>query len=172
MVILIMGVSGSGKTTIGQMLAAQLDWNFQDADDLHSPANIDKMYQGIPLTDADRRPWLQSLRSLIARSIDTNANLIIACSALKAAYRQDLAVGSDRVEFVYLRGSAELIQQRIEQRMGHFFNADLLKSQFADLQEPDDAIVIEIDRSPAEIVRQIATKLSLSSTKYADSPNS
>jgi gluconokinase len=161
MVILIMGVSGSGKTTIGQMLAAQLDWNFQDTDDLHSPANIDKMHRGISLTDADRRPWLRSIRALIDRSIDTN--LILACSALKAAYRQDLDVGADRVEFVYLKGSEELIQQRLKQRTGHFMNPDLLKSQFADLQEPDDAIVIEIDRSPTEIVHQIATKLSLAS---------
>jgi gluconokinase len=163
MVILIMGVSGSGKTTIGQMLAAQLNWQFQDADDLHSPANIEKMHQGIPLTDADRRPWLRSIRAQIDRTIDHHTNLILACSALKAAYRQDLDVGADRVEFVYLKGSIELIQQRLKQRTGHFMNPDLLKSQFADLQEPDDAIVIEIDRSPAEIVHQIATELALAS---------
>lgn len=163
MVILIMGVSGSGKTTIGQMLAAQLNWQFQDADDLHSPANIEKMHQGIPLTDADRRPWLQSLRALIDRSLDMNTNLILACSALKAEYRQDLDIGADLVKFVYLKGSIELIQQRLQQRKGHFMNPDLLKSQFADLQEPDKAIVIEIDRSPAEIVHQIATELALAS---------
>jgi gluconokinase len=162
-VILIMGVSGSGKTTIGQMLAAQLDWNFQDADDLHSPANIEKMHQGIPLTDADRRPWLRSVRALIDRSLDSNTNLILACSALKAEYRQELEIGADRVKFVYLKGSIELIQQRLKQRTGHFMNPDLLQSQFADLQEPDDAIVIEIDRSPAEIVHQIATELALTS---------
>jgi gluconokinase len=163
MVILIMGVSGSGKTTIGQMLAVQLNWQFQDADDLHSPANIEKMHQGIPLTDADRRPWLQSLRALIDRSLDMNTNLILACSALKAEYRQDLDIGADLVKFVYLKGSIELIQQRLQQRKGHFMNPDLLKSQFADLQEPDKAIVIEIDRSPAEIVHQIATELALAS---------
>jgi gluconokinase len=163
MVILIMGVSGSGKTTIGQMLAAQLNWQFQDADDLHSPANIEKMHQGIPLTDADRRPWLRSIRSAIDRSLDTNTNLILACSALKAEYRQDLDLGAARVKFVYLKGSIELIQQRLKQRKGHFMNPDLVKSQFADLQEPDEAIVIEIDRSPAEIVHQIATELALAS---------
>jgi gluconokinase len=163
MVILIMGVSGSGKTTIGQMLAAQLNWQFQDADDLHSPANIEQMRRGIPLTDADRRPWLRSLRAEIERAIDTHTNLILACSALKAEYRQDLGIGADRVEFVYLKGAIELIQQRLKQRTGHFMNPDLLQSQFADLQEPDDAIVIEIDLSPAEIVQQIATELALAS---------
>jgi gluconokinase len=163
MVILIMGVSGSGKTTIGQMLAARLDWQFQDADDLHSPANIEKMYQGTPLTDTDRRPWLRSLRSLIDRSLDSNTNLILACSALKAKYRQDLSGGADRVKFVYLKGSIELIQQRLHERKGHFLNPDLATSQFADLEEPDDAIVIEIDRDPAEIVQQIATDLALAS---------
>jgi gluconokinase len=163
MVILIMGVSGSGKTTIGQMLAAQLDWQFQDADDLHSPANIEKMHQGIPLTDADRRPWLRSLRTLIDRSLDTHTDLILACSALKATYRQDLDIGSERVKFVYLKGSIFLIQQRLKERKGHFMNPDLLKSQFAALEEPDDALVIEIDRDPAEIVQQIATDLALAS---------
>jgi gluconokinase len=158
-------------------LAAQLDWSFEDADDWHSPANIEKMHQGIPLTDADRRPWLRSVRSLIDLYLDRHTNLILACSALKAAYRQDLDIGADRVKFIYLKGSIELIQQRLKQRTGHFMNPDLLKSQFADLQEPDEAIVIEIDRSPAEIVHQIATKLSLSGTKqqkfhYADPPNS
>lgn len=165
-IVLMMGVSGSGKTTIGQLLASQLKWEFKDADDLHSPANIEKMRQGIPLTDEDRRPWLQAVRSLINFHLDTNTKLILACSALKAVYRQELNLQPERVKFVYLKGSIELLQQRLKERQDHFMNADLLSSQLADLEEPDDAIEIEIDRSPAKIVQQIETSLQLSSIQH------
>jgi gluconokinase len=155
MVILIMGVSGSGKTTIGKVLASELHWKFQDADDFHSPANIEKMRQGIPLSDDDRHIWLQALRQAIDQALQTNTNLILACSALKTAYRQRLGKQSDRVKFVYLQGSFELIEQRLKQRQGHYMKDNLLRSQFDDLEEPDDAIKVEIDQSPSAIAQEI-----------------
>jgi gluconokinase len=161
MIILMMGVSGSGKTTIGQLLASQLGWKFQDADDLHSPANIEKMHQDIPLTDEDRRPWLQALRELIDRSIEQQTNLVLACSALKAVYRQKLVSQPELVKFVYLKGSIELLQQRLKERKDHFMKVEMLRSQLADLEEPDDALVVEIDRSPTEIIQQIEKQLSI-----------
>lgn len=161
MVIVILGVSGSGKTTIGKMLAHQQHWQFRDADEFHSPANIQKMHDGIPLDDADRRPWLEAMRQAIDTAIRADTNLILACSALKAAYRQVLAERSDRVKFVYLKGSFELIQQRLQARHGHFMNPELLKSQFDDLEEPADAIAIDIAADPEASVSQIVAKLQL-----------
>jgi gluconokinase len=161
MVILLMGVSGSGKTTIGKILAQQQHWQFKDADDFHSQTNKDKMQGGEALTDADRRPWLELLREEIDRSLQTKTDLILACSALKATYRQVLADKSDRVKFVYLKGSFELIQQRLQERHGHFMNPDLLRSQFDDLEEPEGAIVIDITASPEDSVNQIQAKLNL-----------
>jgi gluconokinase len=161
MVILIMGVSGSGKTTIGNDLASELDWKFRDADEFHSAANIEKMRQGIPLNDDDRRPWLQALRQAIDEALQSNANLILACSALKAAYRQVLGEPSDQIKSVYLKGSFELIEQRIKQRQGHYMKANLLRTQFDALEEPNDAIVVEIDQSSSAIVQQIKNSLHL-----------
>jgi gluconokinase len=161
MVILIMGVSGSGKTTIGNDLASELDWKFRDADEFHSAANIEKMRQGIPLNDDDRRPWLQALRQAIDEALQSNANLILACSALKAAYRQVLGEPSDQIKSVYLKGSFEMIEQRIKQRQGHYMKANLLRTQFDALEEPNDAIVVEIDQSSSAIVQQIKNSLHL-----------
>jgi gluconokinase len=161
MVILIMGVSGSGKTTIGEGLALELNWEFKDADEFHPAANIEKMRQGIPLNDDDRRPWLQALRRAIDETLQTNANLILACSALKAAYRQVLGEPSDQVKFVYLKGSFELIEQRLKQRQGHYMKANLLRTQFDALEEPNDAIEVEIDQSPSAIAQQIKNCLHL-----------
>ncbi len=162
MVILIMGVSGSGKTTIGEMLAQKQHWQFKDADDFHPQANKDKLHRGEALTDDDRRPWLQTLRHEIDEAIKANNNLILACSALKASYRQTLeADRPDLVKFVYLKGSFELIQQRLKERHGHFMNPDLLQSQFDDLEQPEDAIVVNIEHSPEESVRQIEASLNL-----------
>jgi gluconokinase len=161
MVILIMGVSGSGKTTIGEGLALELSWKFKDADDFHPAANIDKMRQGIPLNDDDRRPWLQALRQAIDEALQTHDNLILACSALKAAYRQILGEPSEQVKFVYLKGSFELIEQRLKQRQGHYMKANLLRTQFDALEEPNDAIAVEIDQSPSAIVQQIKHRLHL-----------
>jgi gluconokinase len=159
MVIVLMGVSGSGKTTIGQMLAQKLEWQFKDADDFHPQSNKDKMQRGEALTDADRRPWLELLRQEIDRALQSNIDLILACSALKSTYRQVLADDSDRVKFVYLKGSFELIQHRLQERHGHFMNPDLLGSQFDELEEPEGAIVVDISESLEDSVRQIQARL-------------
>ncbi len=169
MVILLMGVSGSGKTTIGKMLAQKQHWQFKDADDFHSQVNKDKMQRGQALTDEDRRPWLEVLQQEIDVALSTDTDLILACSALKAAYRQvlgDNSVGGasqneNRVKFVYLKGDFELIQQRLQARHGHFMNPDLLSSQFKDLEEPEGAIVVDISRSPADSIQQIEESLHL-----------
>jgi gluconokinase len=160
MVILVMGVSGSGKTTIGEILAQKHQWQFKDADDFHPQVNKDKMQCGEALTDTDRRPWLAALHQEIDRALQTNSNLVLACSALKSAYRQVLADDTDRVKFVYLKGSFELIQHRLQSRQGHFMNPDLLRSQFDDLEEPEEAIVVDISNSPADSVKQIELRLS------------
>jgi len=162
-VVIILGVSGAGKTTLGKLLARELGWVFYEADDFHSPANVEKMHAGIPLTDEDRRPWLESLRDLVKRSLAAGENAILACSALKKTYRDCLQVGTD-VRFVYLRGGYELIANQLSHRRGHFMNPALLQSQFADLEEPqpaEDAIVIELGRSPDKVVEEIKSKLRL-----------
>ena len=163
MVVIIFGVSGAGKTTLGKLLARELGWVFYEADDFHSPANVEKMHAGIPLTDEDRRPWLESLRDLVKRSLAAGENAILACSVLKKRYRDCLHVGAD-VRFVYLRGGYELIANQQRHRRGHFMNPALLQSQFADLEEPqpaEDAIVIELGRSPDKVVEEIKSKLRL-----------
>ncbi|HLI80071.1 MAG TPA: gluconokinase [Candidatus Binataceae bacterium] len=159
MVIVVMGVSGAGKTTIGRMLAAQMGWEFRDADDLHSAANKNKMASGIALTDADRAPWLASIRDLIATSIAQNANLVLACSALKQSYRDQIVVDPERVKIVYLKGSRELIASRIAHRKSHFMNKDLLASQFDTLEEPRDAIEVDVAAAPEAIVADIRKQL-------------
>src|SRR5579872_3147391 len=159
MVIVVMGVSGAGKTTIGRMLAAQMGWEFRDADDLHSAANENKMASGIALTDADRAPWLASIRDLIATSIAQNANLVLACSALKQSYRDQIVVDPERVKIVYLKGSRELIASRIAHRKSHFMNKDLLASQFDTLEEPRDAIEVDVAAAPEAIVGDIRKQL-------------
>ena len=161
MVVIISGVSGAGKTTIGQLLADELGWRFYEADDFHSLANIDKMRQGIPLTDKDRWPWLETLRELIKRCAAADGNAVLACSALKEAYRRRLRVNAD-AKLVFLRGDYELIANQLRQRHGHFMNPALLQSQFADLEEPkptEGAVVIQLGRSPGELVQEIKSKL-------------
>jgi gluconokinase len=161
MVVIIFGVSGAGKTTIGQLLAEELGWRFYEADDFHSQANIDKMRQGVPLTDEDRWPWLESLRQLIKRCLAAGENAVLACSALKEAYRRRLRLNAD-VKLVFLRGDYELIANQLRQRRGHFMNPALLQSQFADLEEPlptEGAVVIELGQSPRELVQEINGKL-------------
>jgi gluconokinase len=154
MVVIMMGVAGSGKTTVGKLLASQLGWTFADADDYHSAANVEKMRSGIPLTDADRAPWLESLRSLIASWIAAGTNAVLACSALKDDYRQRLRVGPD-VRFIYLKGERALLEERMHTRHGHFMAERMLASQLAALEEPEDAVVVDVDRSPEEIVAEI-----------------
>jgi gluconokinase len=158
MVIVVMGVAGSGKTTIGQMLARALGWRFVEGDDFHPPANVAKMAAGIPLTDADRAPWLAALHQAIAGWIREHQNVVLACSALKRAYRSTLKAGPEEI-FVYLRGSPELFARRIEHRRGHYMKANLLPSQFEILEEPEDAITVDAALPEEEIVRQILAKL-------------
>src|ERR1700687_3090688 len=162
-VILLMGVSGSGKTTVGQMLASQLGWEFADGDDYHPAANVEKMRNGIPLTDADRAPWLETLRALIAGWIAAKRNAALACSALKRVYRESLRVAPE-VQVVYLKGTPELLRQRLRARVGHFMTERMLESQLAALEEPEDAVVVDVDRSPAQIIAKILARLGLEKT--------
>ena len=155
-----MGVAGAGKTTVGNLVASQLAWEFADGDDYHPAANVEKMRNGIPLSDADRAPWLEILRSLIANWIASGKSGVLACSALKRAYRERLQV-SPEVRVVYLKGSVALLQRRMWARLGHFMTERMLESQLATLEEPEDAVVVDVDRSPEEIVAEIRRKLLL-----------
>ncbi len=163
MVIIICGVTGVGKTTIGQLLAQELEWEFYDADDFHSVANIAKMKNGVPLTDEDRQPWLDRLRELIEQCLVAGENAVLACSALKKAYRDFLRV-SDDVKFVFLRGDRHEITEHLQHRREHFMNPALLDSQFEDLEEPqasEQALSLDLGRSPRDLVELIKTKLKL-----------
>ena len=161
MIILLMGVSGSGKTTIGRLLAQDLGWPFYDGDDFHPQANIDKMRQGIPLTDDDRDSWLAALRHQIDTLIDNRQSAVLACSALKQAYRDRLGSDRSEVRFIYLKGDYALIRQRLQERQGHFMKADLLVSQFATLEEPKGVPAINIAQEPEAIVGSIKRALGL-----------
>ena len=159
MIIIVMGVSGSGKTTIGILLARALAWRFVDADDFHSAANIDKIRRGIPLTDQDRQSWLSVLRSQIDEWLKHDHQVVLACSALKAWYRHELLIDPSRMRMVYLKGTYELIAKRLARRKGHFMPPELLASQFNSLEEPDDAFIVDIAQRPRDIVRQIRKQL-------------
>jgi gluconokinase len=161
MVIVLMGVAGSGKTTVGETLARRLGWRFRDADDFHPTANREKMRRGIPLDDNDRRPWLDAIRASIVESLSTGENAIYACSALKEAYRQLLAADPAEVKFVYLKGSPRLIAERLANRRGHFFDPALLQSQFDQLEEPRGVLQVDISSSPDTIADLIITALAL-----------
>jgi gluconokinase len=160
MIVIVMGVVGAGKTTVGRLLAQQSGWEFADADDFHPAANVEKIRRGIPLSDDDRRPWLERLRAGISGWIAEKRDVALACSALKRSYRQELQVGPE-VRFVYLKGSADLIAQRLRSRAGHFANEQILASQFADLEEPQEAVTVEIGPPPQQIVAEIGQKLGL-----------
>jgi gluconokinase len=160
MIVIVMGVVGAGKTTVGRLLAEQSGWEFADADDFHPPANVEKIRRGIALTDEDREPWLARLRAAIVQWIAEKRNVALACSALKRSYRQELDVGPE-VRFVYLKGSADLIAERLRSRHGHFADEQILASQFADLEEPEAAVTVEIASTPQRIVAEIRKKLAL-----------
>ena len=155
-----MGPAGSGKTTIGKLLAAKLSWEFADGDDFHPPANIEKMARGVGLTDEDRVPWLISIRDAMRQWQAQGRNVILACSALKRSYRELLGINSN-VQLVYLKGSHELLQGRLRSRKGHYAGEQLLASQLADLEEPTEAITINAAGSPEEIVAEIRKRLDL-----------
>ncbi len=159
MIIVLMGVAGSGKTTIGTRLAKTLGWSFFDADDFHSSANIEKMRRGTPLTEQDRQPWLRMLRERIAQWLDEDLDVVLACSALKEFYREQLLVDPSRVRLVYLKGPYALIQKRLIQRKRHFMPETLLASQFDQLEVPEDIVTIDITPRPQEIVRRIRKEL-------------
>jgi gluconokinase len=155
-----MGVAGSGKTTIGRALAAELGWKFYDADDFHPPASVAKMARGIPLDDVDRRPWLDALGALVRACLARGESAVLACSALKADYRAHLLI-DDRVKLAYLKGSFDLIQKRLANRRGHFMSAAMLESQFDALEEPEEKFHVDISNPPDEIVRTIRHRLGL-----------
>lgn len=162
MIVVLMGVSGSGKTTIAKILAKQLGWTFVEADDYHPAANVEKMHRGEPLTDDDRRPWLDALRRRIDEACERGENVVLACSALKHAYQEYLERDEPGcVQYVYLHGSEDLIRQRLAARKGHFMNPSLLHSQFETLEPPADAVRVEITPPPEVIAAQIREKLGL-----------
>ncbi len=156
-----MGVSGSGKTTIGSLLAGDLGWHFHDADDFHPESNREKMAHRIPLTDRDRAEWLLSLRNLLIQNSLSNRSVVLACSALKEAYRKTLSIDGALVYFVYLKGASAQIEPRMKKRKGHYMSADMLASQFEALEEPNDALVVDIMQTPAEIVAAIREGLKI-----------
>jgi len=159
--LIIMGVSGSGKSSVGRLLARNLGWDFYDADDFHPQANVEKMAQGIALDDSDRAPWLAALNELISTSLKADRPGVLACSALKERYRQQLLAGNDGVRLVYLKGSYDLIWSRMEKRTDHYMKPHMLQSQFEALEEPSNALTIDISMSVDEIVREIISGVSL-----------
>jgi gluconokinase len=160
MIIVIMGVTGSGKTTIGRLLATELHWNFYEGDDFHPPANIDKLRRGESLDDQDRLPWLRAIRDTIRAAIERREDAVIACSALKESYRRMLRI-SPEVILVHLDANPELIENRLKHRTAHFMNPALVRSQFETLEEPEAALQIDAGLTPEEIVGALRSRLSV-----------
>jgi gluconokinase len=160
MIIMLIGVTGSGKSTVGRLLSAQLGWKFCEGDDFHPAANLAKMTRGVPLDDDDRKPWLQAIQKVIRDAVEKRENVVIACSALKESYRSMLQVEGE-VIFVYLKANSALIQQRLKKRTGHFMNPVLIQSQFDTLEEPNQALQIDAALTPAEIVQVVRYQLAI-----------
>lgn len=153
LVLIFMGVAGSGKTTAANLFAKETGAKFYEGDEFHSPESIQKMREGIPLTDGDRKKWLQALRNIIIRSLENNEFAVMTCSALKSKYREVLQGGDKRVRFVHLIGPRKVIEQRLRARRAHFMPATLLDSQLAILEPPADALTFSCEKSPVEIVK-------------------
>lgn len=160
-IVVVMGISGSGKSTVGQQLAERLGWPFYDGDDFHPPANVSKMSQGIPLDDDDRRPWLQTLHGALADILKQGGHAVLAASLLKQNYRELVLGGLPHVRLVYLRADPRVIDERLQQRQGHFFQASLLQTQLEILEEPTDALALSVEAPSASIVSQIIERLGL-----------
>ena len=160
MIIVLMGVSGSGKTTVGRLLSENLGWTYADADDFHSELNIEKMKSGIPLDDVDRTPWLENLGELVRGYLSRNENAVLACSALRESYREFLLL-DEQVKLVYLKGDYQLIRERLAERRGHYMEPALLHSQFETLEEPADCLRIDASFDPPAIVSIIRNSLSI-----------
>jgi gluconokinase len=158
MVIVVLGVAGSGKTTVGTMLADALHCQYLEGDSLHSPENIDKMSRGVPLTDYDRGPWLSALHARMLDFFDRGQDLVVGCSALREKYREELARGI-AIRWVYLRASPALIRSRLSDRKDHFMKVDMLDSQFDALKEPSDAIVVDAGAPPRAVVNRVLSQL-------------
>ena len=161
MIVILMGASGAGKTTVGRALAAAAGWTFYDADDLHPAANVEKIRHGTPLTDDDRTPWLALLRELIAELSGRGANAVLGCSALRKAYRSMLVEHVPDVRWVFLRVSPELLRQRLTARTGHFAGPAILADQLRTLEEPADALVVDADKPVQAIVVEICSALAI-----------
>ncbi len=157
--VIVMGVSGSGKSRVGKLLAEKLGWDFYDADDFHPPANVKKMADGIPLDDSDRAPWLASLHDLISSNLTKNRPGVLACSALKERYRQQLMDRNTDVDLVYLKGSYDLIWSRMADRKEHYMQPEMLQSQFDTLEEPLHALTIDISKPIDEILSKVLEQI-------------
>ena len=163
MIIVLIGPMGCGKTTVGKALAERLGWPFADGDDFHPPANVEKMRRGIPLEDSDRAGWLASLRHHMDVQMQKGVSLVLACSALKQDYRDMLGIDQQQVVSVYLKGSPELLKERIAGRTHQYMNESLLQSQLATMEEPEDGLTVSISASPELIGAEIITKLGIGS---------
>jgi gluconokinase len=161
LVLIFMGVSGSGKTTVGKLFAKRTGATFYEGDEFHPPEKIEKMRRGVPLTDCDREKWLRTLREIIKRSLDEGRFTVMTCSALKAAYRDLLQGGDPRVQFVYLTGPRTVIEERLKARRGHFMPPTLLDSQLATLEPPSDALTFSCEKTPEEIVTALIQALDI-----------
>ena len=159
MIVVMMGVSGCGKTTVGRLLAKRLDWAYYEGDAFHPPENIEKMSQGVSLDDIDRGPWLASIKEAIDRCADGASDAVFACSALHRKYRRTLSADVVDIRFVYLKGEFRTIRDRMKSRDRHYMKSNMLESQFSSLEEPDDAIEMDIKNSPQDIVERIESQL-------------